>query len=163
MSLVSTSPKKFLTIDEQIELLCGRGMVPSHDIKQWLHSVNYYRLSGYWHTYRVLESDGSGVVRRAERFIEGTSFTTIETLYEFDRKLRTLVHDGIERVEVALRSHLSYVLGASSPNAHTDRSYFRDGFDHETWMKNASSRVDRSAQTQPGSEGEEESPAGPMA
>ncbi|MCS4277229.1 abortive infection bacteriophage resistance protein [Mycetocola sp. BIGb0189] len=149
MSLVSTSPKKFLTLDEQIELLCGRGMVPSHDIKQWLHSVNYYRLSGYWHTYRVLESNGSGVVRRAERFIEGTSFTTIETLYEFDRKLRTLVHDGIERVEVALRSHLSYVLGASSPIAHTDRSYFRDGFDHESWMKNATSRVDRAARRSP--------------
>lgn len=39
-------------------------------------------------------------------------------LYEFDRKLRTLLHDAIERVEVGLRSHLSYHVGRIGPLAH---------------------------------------------
>lgn len=30
-----------------------------------------------------------------------TSFEDVIALYEADRKLRTLIHDGIERIEVA--------------------------------------------------------------
>ncbi|WP_336632525.1 MULTISPECIES: Abi family protein [unclassified Microbacterium] len=41
-------------------------------------------------------------------------------LSELDRKLRTLVHDAIERVEATLRSHLSDVIGSVRPLAYRD-------------------------------------------
>lgn len=43
---------------------------------------------------------------RADTFVQGSTFTEVAGLYEFDRKLRTLVHDGIERIEIALRTRV---------------------------------------------------------
>ena len=41
------------TIDEQIHILSERGMQVDADLaRQWLRSVSYYRLSGYWYPYR---------------------------------------------------------------------------------------------------------------
>lgn len=64
-------------------------------------------------------------------------------LYEFDRKLPTIIHDGIERVEFALRSHLSYVIGSIGPLAHCDATAFRPTFDHSAWLTPARMRTDR--------------------
>ena len=63
-----------------------------------LAAVSYYRLSGYWYTYRTVD----------EQFRPGTSIRTIWDLYVFDRKLRLLVMDAIERIEVAVRTRLAY-------------------------------------------------------
>ncbi|TFH08058.1 MAG: hypothetical protein E4H08_08435 [Candidatus Atribacteria bacterium] len=88
-----------LTIDEQIELLIKRGMEGSqHLMRQRLTSVNYYRLSGYWHIFR--EPD--------DTFRSGTSFEQIWSMYAFDRHLRLLVMDAIERIEIAVRSLMAY-------------------------------------------------------
>lgn len=101
--------------------------------------LGYYRLSGYWYVYKELDSHGD----RADTFLPGTSFPDITALYEFDRKLRTLLHDAIERVEVGLRSHLSYHLGRIDPLAHEDATLFRPGFDHSTWHSVARRRISR--------------------
>ena len=43
------------TIDEQIHILSERGMRVDADLaRQWLRSVSYYRMSGYWYPYRGL-------------------------------------------------------------------------------------------------------------
>ena len=102
--------KRFSTIDEQINVLTSRGLALDHAVAdQWLRNVGYYRLSGYWYPYREIDDQPGG--RRLDHFIAGASFDDVVRLYEFDRKLRTLLHDGIERVEVTLRSHLSYLIG----------------------------------------------------
>lgn len=45
------------TVDEQIHILSERGMQVDIDLaRQWLRSVSYYRLSGYWYPYRALPS-----------------------------------------------------------------------------------------------------------
>ena len=45
------------TIDEQIHILSERGMQVDADLaRQWLRSVSYYRLSGYWYPYREQRS-----------------------------------------------------------------------------------------------------------
>ena len=77
--------------------------------EQWLRNVGYYRLSAYWYPYRELISDDPP--SRGDNFIPGTKFEAIAVLYEFDRKLRTLVHDGIERIEIGLRTQLNEYLG----------------------------------------------------
>lgn len=134
--------KPFATIDEQIDVLASRGLELDPAVAdQWLRSIGYYRLSGYWYPYREI-----GDPRRADRldhFVRGASFDDVVRLYEFDRKLRTLIHDGIERVEVALRSHLSYRIGSIGPLAYRDATAFRPTFDHGAWLATARIRTDR--------------------
>jgi abortive infection bacteriophage resistance protein len=84
-----------LTIHEQVKLLHQRGMEGDSSLmSQRLGVVSYYRLSGYWYTFR--QSDDS--------FKAGTSFEQVWNTYVFDRHLRLLVMDAIARIEVAVRS-----------------------------------------------------------
>ncbi len=44
-----------LTFEDQADLLISRGMTGNrNDMISRLSAVNYYRLSGYWHTFRKL-------------------------------------------------------------------------------------------------------------
>ncbi|MHA3683169.1 Abi family protein [Leucobacter sp. HY1908] len=132
--------KSFASIDEQIDVLSARGLTLERDIaKQWLQSVGYYRLSGYWYPYREM----GGQEHRLDSFIADASFDEVARLYEFDRKLRTLIHDGIERVEVALRSHISYHLGSLGPIEYQDPAIFRPSFNHAGWIATARVRAAR--------------------
>lgn len=88
-----------LIFADQAKLLISRGMVGSEtDIERHLSSVNYYRLSGYWY-HRL---DGSDV------FKPGTTFRGAWDRYVFDRKLKLLVMDAVERIEIAIRTWVSY-------------------------------------------------------
>lgn len=90
--------KSPLSFDQQVEQLIRRGMVGDRGLmKSRLAAVNYYRLSGYWHPF--LNPDNN--------FKTGTSFETIWNRYVFDRRLRLLVMDAIERIEIAVRSQLA--------------------------------------------------------
>ncbi|MCC5926970.1 MAG: Abi family protein [Bacteroidetes bacterium] len=91
--------KPSLTIDEQVKLLQSRGMAgdPTR-IGRRLKVVNYYRLSGYWYPFR--NPDNS--------FAPGTNIEEVWKRYMFDRKLRLLVMDAIERIEVAVRTQIAY-------------------------------------------------------
>lgn len=134
--------KPFASIAEQVATLSERGLaVDPQTAEQWLRAVGYYRLSGYWYPYRQL---GPRLSKRPiDRFIPGATFDEVVRLYEFDRKLRTLIHDGVERIEVALRSHVSYVVGERDPLAHHDASFFRSTFDHGNWLTTARHRAER--------------------
>jgi abortive infection bacteriophage resistance protein len=91
--------KPWLTLDQQATLLIERGLAGDPEqIKTCLAAVNYYRLSGYLYPFR--NSDDS--------FRPGTTFETVWNRYVFDRHLRLLVMDAIERIEVAVRSQLAY-------------------------------------------------------
>lgn len=88
-----------LTIDDQVALLQSRGMLgdPAR-IARRLRVVNYYRLSGYWYPFRNPD----------ESFYPGTHIDEVWKRYMFDRKLRLLLMDAIERIEVAVRTQLAY-------------------------------------------------------
>jgi abortive infection bacteriophage resistance protein len=60
-------------------------------------------------------------------------FDDVVRLYEFDRKLRTPIHDAIERIEVARRSHLSYRIGSIRPLAYRNAATCGPTFDHDAW------------------------------
>lgn len=132
------------TVDEQIALLRTRGMEVNEQLaRQWLSSVSYYRLSGCWYSYRVLpEPENPREPQRADDFVPGTTFEEVVALYEFDRKMRTLVYDGIERIEVALRARIGELLNAKGALSYKDRSCFREEFQHRDWLKTAEKRVD---------------------
>ncbi|WP_238737672.1 Abi family protein [Rhodopseudomonas infernalis] len=85
----------------------------------YLNRIGYYRLSGYWFPYR--ESTGSGpTLVVGDRFRTGTTFTDVVALYVFDKKLRLLMLDVLERIEIALRVQITLELGKLGPHAHRD-------------------------------------------
>ncbi|WP_156465929.1 MULTISPECIES: Abi family protein [unclassified Rathayibacter] len=138
------NPKNFTTIPQQAAILTSRGMILDIDAEQWLRSVNYYRLSGYWFVYRKLETVG-GQLRRGDDFHAGTRFSEVAALYEFDRQLRTLVHDGVERFEIALRRAVTDVIARHDPLGHRNSALFRSDFDHAGWLAKSQDRVARAA------------------
>lgn len=92
--------KKFLNISKQVELLRSRGLVvdDEDDLKFYLKYINYYHLSAYFKTF---QDD-------YDSFREGTSFRDILNIYKFDKKLRLLLLDVLEKIEMSFKSVLSY-------------------------------------------------------
>jgi abortive infection bacteriophage resistance protein len=130
--------KKHLTVPEQVALLRDRGMLIADDEQcvRTLETLGYYRLSGYWYQFRIRSEDG-GSVETLEEFIPGTDFRDILRIYEFDRELRHLLFQQIERLEVALRFQLGYILGEMDVYAHENKMLFKPDFLNE----NPSGRV----------------------
>lgn len=95
-------PKKVLSLDKQIAQLKGRGLVIDDDntAKNYLKNISYFRLQGYWWEFQVDKEN--------HKFVEGTNFNDVINLYTFDRKLRLLLFDVLERIEIALRTKLVY-------------------------------------------------------
>ncbi|WP_241555984.1 Abi family protein [Leptospira yasudae] len=92
--------KPHLTYEQQADQLLKRGLIADRsELIQKLTQVSYYRLSGYWFPYRNFPEDN---------FKPNTRFSEIWTRYAFDRRLRSHLLDGIERIEVFLRSRLVY-------------------------------------------------------
>ncbi len=83
-----------LSIDDQIDLLQHRGLVVEDvDLaRHFLSNVSYYRLAGYWWP---LQAD-----KERHVFKETASFEKVIQLYNFDRELRLLVFNMVERIEI---------------------------------------------------------------
>jgi len=85
--------KPSLSFSQQAALLTARGLVGTlGQVESRLRDVSYYRLSAYWHSFK----------RPDETLIPGTTLDQVWRRYVFDRHLRLLVMDAVERVEVAL-------------------------------------------------------------
>lgn len=118
--------KPALTFDEQMDLLRQRGLAIPDAVRatRWLQKVSYYRLSAYCLPFK----DG-------ENFRAGTDFNDVAGLYIFDRKLRLLVLDAIERIEVAIRTAITYEIAhAYGAFGHTDPANFAPSFEHGRFM-----------------------------
>jgi abortive infection bacteriophage resistance protein len=85
-----------------------------------LRTIGYYRLSAYTHTFRrrtPAPNDSDSLVLQ-DVLIEGTSAEHVLRLYEFDRRLKLLVLDAVERIEIAVRFSLAHTLGGRDPFGH---------------------------------------------
>lgn len=114
--------KPSLTTDEQLALLQNRGMgiVDIDRARNALNHVNYYRLRAYW-----LPFEDAGAQDGPHRFLPGTDFDTVVAIYNFDRELRLLLLDAIERVEISLRTRLANELTLRyGPFAHEQALHF---------------------------------------
>jgi abortive infection bacteriophage resistance protein len=129
--------KPALTFEEQLELLERRGVVVEDRSRalETLSRISYYRLSAYFYPLRLNGGDS---------FHPGTRFDDAVALYDFDRRLRLLVLDGIERVEVLARTRITYELAhACHPFAHAEASFFDRGFTHAVWYSAFLTELDR--------------------
>lgn len=126
--------KPYLSVANQVELLRARGMLISDTRKAQicLHRIGYYRLSGYAYPFRQREIrgnlDGSETDHLHENFRPQTDFSTIMDLYVFDKKLRLLFLDAIERIEVSLRVEVALILGTYGAFSYRDPSIFNRHF-----------------------------------
>jgi abortive infection bacteriophage resistance protein len=98
---------------------------------EMLHRIGYYRLSGYWYPFRVTVSSPIGPII-GDNFRPGTELSTVIDLYVFDKKLRLLMLDAFERIEIALRVQLSLTLGKRGPLAHRDPAELHGNFARRT-------------------------------
>jgi abortive infection bacteriophage resistance protein len=76
-------------------------------VMHYLSHISYYHLSAYFKSFQSFES---------ETFQKGTTFEDVMELYFFDRKLRLLFLDAIERIETSFKCqfacHLSLCHGS---------------------------------------------------
>lgn len=152
---MSTYNKPYLTHQKQLSLLISRGMSVTNEESaiKYLERIGYYRLSAYWYPFRRMIGN-SPIPKRLDEFTHDTQFKTIVDLYVFDKKLRLLLLDAIERIEIAVRSSISYFLGAKDPFAHTNVNLLHGNFTkkinkkfHETaysvWCKKLKNLTER--------------------
>lgn len=128
-----------LTHDKQLDLLISRGLnVSNRKFALFcLCKVNYYRLTAY--RFPLVKAEDS------DTFINGATFEEIWQHYDFDRKLRILFLDAIEKIEVALRSSWAYELSmAHNAHAYTDTTLFKSNIDHTKMLSKLDIDIARS-------------------
>lgn len=99
MSNLIPFPKEYQSANTLVQLLLSRGLAIDNPTKaeQYLRTISYYRLSAYMHPF--LEFPKS-----ENRFKPESSFELVMMLYRFDKKLRLLMFNEIEKIEVAFRT-----------------------------------------------------------
>jgi abortive infection bacteriophage resistance protein len=110
----STSPQDF------IQLLKNRGLSISDEQQtiSYLTNIGYFRLSAY--SYPLLK-----VPKIDHLYKDGATFDLVINMYRFDRKLRMLLFNELEKIEVAIRSTISNCISG--------------GLNDVFWMTNANS------------------------
>jgi abortive infection bacteriophage resistance protein len=129
-----------LSHSEQIDLLISRDLMVSNREKaeKFLSQVNYYRLSAYCLPFEI----------KRHQFHSDVTFEQIRKLYEFDRRLRFLIDEALEVVEISIRATISYYLANKyGPFAHEKDKIFFDKKRHAEWLAKTHEETDRSKET----------------
>lgn len=163
--------KPWMSYEHQLDKAIKRGLSITDRGKalEYLERIGYYRLSGYWFPFR----ERSGICcplepRRGrkykkgqtdrllfDRFKAGARFEDAVQLYIFDKKLRLLTMDALERIEVALRVDIAHTLGRHNSFAYLDSTHFFAGFSieldkstgltkHHQWLSKHAGLINRS-------------------
>ncbi len=90
--------KHYMTETDLVALLENRGLIISDETKavRYLESIGSYRLSDYMYPFLK-------VPKESHQYKEETTFQQVLNLYRFDKKLRMLLLNEIEKVEIAIR------------------------------------------------------------
>jgi len=108
-------PKKILSFDKQIDQLRERNLIIEdvETAKKFLKNISYFRLQGFWWEFQIDKDN--------HKFKPNTTFENVIELYTFDRKLRLVIFDALERIEIALRTKMIYYLSIEK-----DQWWFED-------------------------------------
>jgi abortive infection bacteriophage resistance protein len=141
--------KNHLQYDEQLARMTGRGMLVTDrpGAISALKRIGYYRLSAYTYPFREPPTDADSAAgrTRSEKFRHGSSLNEALHLYDFDRKLRVVLLQALQEIEVGFASRVAYTLGRNSGNAHLETEHLdpilcmrlnKDGeTEHAAWVK----------------------------
>ncbi len=90
--------KAYTNAHDLVSLLQSRGLTITDTFKaeKYLENIGYYRLSAYMYPFLLIPKD-------QHRFKPNSEFSQVMMLYRFDKKLRLLIFNEIEKIEVAVR------------------------------------------------------------
>ncbi|WP_458250664.1 Abi family protein [Geobacter anodireducens] len=136
-----------LAITEQSKRLSERGLLfdDPQRVEKYLSNIGYYRLSAYWHPFELPSFNGNS---RNHQFKPNTTFDQVLHLYIFDRKLRLLVMEAIERIEVAVRTRWATALALRhGSHAHMRAELFKDPWQHTSDLAKIAAELGKSTET----------------
>ncbi|MDR6966587.1 abortive infection bacteriophage resistance protein [Flavobacterium arsenatis] len=138
MSLVPFNKPPFSYL-QQLEQLQERGLQIPNVAKatHLLESISYYRLSGYW--YPLLAD------KENHTFKESATFDTAFNLYCFDRELRVLIIQELEKIEVSIRAKMIYLLSHQNGAFwYQDTNLFKNQISHSKTLVSLDNEYKRS-------------------
>lgn len=91
--------KTYTQPSDLVQLMIARGLTISNPQKAegYIRRIGYYRISAY--LYPLLK-----MPKNSHQFKLGSTFRQALDMYRFDRQLRLLMFNQIEKIEVAVRS-----------------------------------------------------------
>lgn len=132
-----------ITIHQQIDKFKQRGLSFENEQKaeSYLSNISYYRLRAYTYPFQDNQHE-------KQLFKVKISFEKIIDLYVFDRKLRLLIFDSIEKIEVSLRAqiihHFALIHGS---HWQLKPELFRDPMRFANHLDSLQKEIDRSTET----------------
>lgn len=130
-----------LTIADQVERLKSRGLLFDNETRAsaYLFNISYYRLRAYTYPFQ-----NNGDESDHEFIRNDIHFQDIIDLYCFDRRIRSLIFNAIEKIEVAVRAKIVQVYAESTGNSHwyLDKTLYR--FRYDELMQHVNTDVSRS-------------------
>lgn len=132
-----------IPISDQIAKLKQRGLRITDDslATRYLSNISYYRLRAYTYPYQ----DNTSV---NHPFVIDVSFEDIIALYTFDRKLRLLIFDAVEKIEVALRTQIIYQWALTNGSHwHLDQGLYKDRIKFINHLGSLQKEINRSNET----------------
>lgn len=121
--------KPFLTFKQQVEKLKSRGLIIDDECKaiHILSNISYYRLSAYM--YPFLKDKENHV------FKSNSTFDDVFNLYSFDKELRKVIFNEIEKIEISIRTQIIYILSREKdPFWINDPNNFKPNFNHSEML-----------------------------
>lgn len=118
--------KPAYSVDQHLDMLRSRGLNINDEARSrhYFRNISYFRLSAYTRPFYIPNEP-------EHHFLHGTDFDDVLGLYVFDRELRLLLLDAIERLEVALRAQLTNTLAEHhGPHGYLDADLFDSRYDH---------------------------------
>ena len=131
--------KQAIDFSEQLEQLKQRGLIIDDEDTAilYLHSISYFRLTNY---LVPMETNSFTHTFRPQSHLH-----TAIALYNFDRKLRSLIFASIQDIEVALRTRIIHYFSlVHGPFWFMENNLFRDQSIQQTCINNIATEVNRS-------------------
>lgn len=115
--------KTYASPSQLATLLRSRGLTISNEtrVKSYLKHIGYYRFSAYLYPLLAMPKEN-------HVFKDGSTFDNALDMYRFDRHLRLLMFNQIEKIEVAVRSAIVNITCRETNNPFwmTDPTCFYD-------------------------------------
>lgn len=117
--------KRPLTLQEQVDKLRNRGLLIDDEqlAKEYLSNISYYRLRAYTYPFQ----DNVNPIADHKFLRDDIHFSDIIDLYRFDRRLRSVMFNAIEKIEVAVRTKIVQAYAETTGDTHwfSDRNLYK--------------------------------------
>lgn len=110
--------KPFKTHNQQLKILRERGLSVPSSAKRSLENYGYYSIiNGYKWSFLQRGTDGKPI--NPEQYVKNAKFQEIETLYDFDSELRSILFEALLKYESSLSAELAYRFSEAHPEEHS--------------------------------------------